>query len=145
MHPGPCPQDCMLRYTASRSQVESKAPSVETKFFSKQTTRREMLRTSVALAGTGVLSGLFPGKLLSQPESRAANLQQVSTNADRIAQMKAQMSAVPLQTTKLRDNIYLLSGPGGNMVVLSGADGKILVDSSFAGVAPKIKTAMDGI
>jgi cyclase len=118
---------------------------VETQFFSKQTTRREMLRTSVALAGTGVLSGLFPGKLLSQPESRAANLQQVSTSADRVAQMKAQMSAVPLQTTKLRDNIYLLSGPGGNMVVLSGADGKVLVDSSFAGVAPKIKTAMDGI
>jgi glyoxylase-like metal-dependent hydrolase (beta-lactamase superfamily II) len=47
-------------------------------------------------------------------------------------------------TTKLRDNIYLLSGPGGNMVVLSGADGKVLVDSSFSTVAPKIKQAMDG-
>lgn len=47
-------------------------------------------------------------------------------------------------TTKLRESIYLLSGPGGNMVVLSGSDGKVLVDSSFAPVAPKIKQAMDG-
>jgi cyclase len=118
---------------------------LETNFFSKQTTRREMLRTSVALAGAGVWAGLLPGELLSQPKAQAGNLQQAASNADRIAQMKAQMSAVPLQTTKLRDNIYLLSGPGGNMVVLSGADGKILVDSSVAGVAPKIKTAMDGM
>ena len=55
------------------------------------------------------------------------------------------MSAVPLVTTELRENIYLLSGPGGNMVVLTGTDGKILVDSSFSGVAPKIKAAMDGM
>jgi cyclase len=118
---------------------------VEAKLFSKQTTRREMLRTSVALAGTGVLTGLLPGKLLSQPEARAANLQQATSGADRVTQMKAQMSAIPLQTTKLRDNLYLLSGPGGNMVVLSGSDGKVLVDSSFAGAAPKIKSAMDGM
>jgi cyclase len=118
---------------------------VETKFFSKPTTRREMLRTGVTLAGTGVLAGLMPGSLLSPPESRAANSQQAASSADRLAQMRAQMSAVPLQTTKLRDNIYLLSGPGGNMVVLSGTDGKVLVDSSFAGVAPKIKNAMDGM
>ena len=118
---------------------------MEAKFFSKQTTRREMLRTSVTLAGTGVLAGLMPGSLLSPPESGAANSQQAASSADRLAQMRAQMSTVPLQTTKLRDNIYLLSGPGGNMVVLSGADGKVLVDSSFAGAAPKIKSAMEGI
>jgi cyclase len=118
---------------------------VEAKFFSKQTTRREMVRTSMTLAGTGVLAGLMPGSLLSPPESRAANSQQAGSSADRVAQMKAQMSTVPLQTTKLRDNIYLLSGPGGNMVVLSGADGKVLVDSSFAGAAPKIKSAVDGM
>jgi cyclase len=126
-------------------QVESEGPQVETKFFSKPTTRREMLRTGVTLAGTGVLAGLMPGSLLSPPESRAANSQQAASSADRLAQMRAQMSAVPLQTTKLRDNIYLLSGPGGNMVVLSGTDGKVLVDSSFAGAAPKIKSAMEGI
>jgi cyclase len=117
---------------------------VETKFLSNQTTRREILRNGSVLAGAGVLAGLIPGNLLSQPKVREGNLQQVASSADRIAQMKAQASAIPLVTTKLRDNIYLLSGPGGNMVVLSGSDGKVLVDSSFAPVAPKIKQAMDG-
>jgi cyclase len=125
-------------------KIESEA-FVETKFFSKQTSRREMLRSSVALAGTGVLAGLLPGRLLSEPAARAVKLQQVASSADRLAQMRAQMSAVPLVTTELRENIYLLSGPGGNMVVLTGTDGKILVDSSFSGVAPKIKAAMDGM
>jgi cyclase len=116
---------------------------VETTFFSKQTTRREMLRTGVTLAGTGVLAGLLPNELLNAVP-RSTNLQQVASSADRLAQMKAQMGAIPLQTTKLRDNIYLLSGPGGNMAVLSGADGKILVDSSFSNVAPKVKSALAG-
>jgi cyclase len=116
-----------------------------TNFFSKQTTRRELLRTGVALAGTGALAAWMPGSLLASPEAQAANSQQAAVSpADQLAQMKAKMSAIPLLTTKLRENIYLLSGPGGNMVVLSGADGKILVDSSFAPVAPKIKLAMDG-
>src|ERR1700691_818359 len=101
-----------------------------------------MLRTGSALAGASVLAGLMPANLLSQPIARPGNLQQVTSSADRIAQMKAQMSAIPLVTTKLRDNIYLLSGPGGNMVVLSGADGKVLVDSGFSTAAQKPKKAM---
>ena len=117
---------------------------METKFPSKQTTRREILRSGSALAGASVLAGLIPSNLLSQPKPRTGNLQQVTSSADRLAQMKTQASAIPLVTTKLRDNIHLLSGPGGNMVVLSGSDGKVLVDSSFAPVAPKIKQAMDG-
>jgi cyclase len=117
---------------------------VESTFFSKQTSRREMLRTGAALAGTGVMAAWMPGSLLVEPEAHEGTLQQVASSADRLSQMRAQMSAIPLQTTKLRDNIYLLSGPGGNMVVLNGADAKVLVDSSFAGVAAKLKTAMDG-
>jgi len=117
---------------------------VEKEFFPKQTTRRELLRAGSTLAGAGVLAGLIPGALRSEPKPRIRNLQQVASSADRLAQMKAQSAAIPLVTTKLRESIYLLSGPGGNMVVLSGSDGKVLVDSSFAPVAPKIKQAMDG-
>jgi cyclase len=112
--------------------------------FPKQTTRREILQAGGALAGAGVLAGLLPGSLLSQPKARVENLVQVSSPADRLAQMRAQWGSIPLVTTKLRDNIYLLSGPGGNMVVLSGADGKVLVDSGVAAAAPKIQQAMDG-
>ena len=117
---------------------------METKSLAKQTTRRDILRTGSMLAGAGVLSGLMPSSLFSQPKARTANLQQVASSADRLTQMKAQWAGMPLVTAKLRDNIYLLSGPGGNMVVLTGADGKVLVDSGIAAAAPKIKDAMDG-
>jgi cyclase len=59
--------------------------------------------------------------------------------------MRAQMAAIPLQTLKLRDNLTLLYGPGGNLVALDGPDGKILVDSSFVPVVPKILQALAGI
>lgn len=117
---------------------------METKSFSKQTTRREILTNGGALLGASVLAGFLPGSLLPRPKARVGNLQQVASPADRLAQMKAGWASRPLQTAKLRDNMYLLSGPGGNMVVLTGADGKVLVDSGIATAAPKIKEAMDG-
>jgi len=132
--------------------VRGKIPLVESetllnsKIFSQPTTRREILRGGLTLAGTGLLTGLLPRALsaAAAPASGTAALQQVASSADRLAKMRADLGAVPLQTAKLRDNLYLLSGPGGNMVVLNGPDGKLLVDSSFAPVAPKIKAAMDG-
>jgi hypothetical protein len=94
-----------------------------------------------------LLSGLLPfglgGSVTSQQsqsgqqaQSGGAQIQGVPISQDRVAQMRAQAAAIPVQTQKLRDNIYMLSGPGGNMVVLTGADGKVLVDSSFAGAVP---------
>src|SRR5688572_16472754 len=49
--------------------------------------------------------------------------------ADPLAQMRANVGAAPIETTKLSDNLVLLSGPGGNVVVLNGPDGKVVVDT----------------
>jgi len=116
-------------------------------FFLKAGTRREMLRAASLLAGGSALAGLLPRTLLAEAQAAAAGKAQNPSAAptDPVEQMKKQMASVPLQTLKLRDNIQMLSGPGGNMVVLDGPDGKILVDSSFASVAPKVKQALDGI
>ena len=116
-------------------------------YFLKATSRREMLRAASFLAGGTALAGFVPHTLLADPQATPAGKAQnpSSTPADPVEQMKAQMASVPLQTLKLRDNIQMLYGPGGNMVVLDGPDGKILVDSSFASVAPKVKQALDGI
>jgi cyclase len=112
----------------------------------KTTTRREMLRAASFLAGGTALTGLMPRTLLAEAQAAAAGKSQTpSAPADPVEQMKAQMAGVPLQTLKLRDNIQMLYGPGGNMVVLEGPDGKILVDASFASVAPKVKQALDAI
>jgi len=114
--------------------------------FSKPTTRRELFRTGATLAGATALAGWLPTDLLAAASAAPQqNTQVAGAVADPIAQRKAQMAAIPLVTTKLRDNMFLLSGPGGNMIVLNGPDGKVLVDSSVAAVAPKIKVAMDAM
>jgi cyclase len=107
------------------------------------TTRREMLKTGGMLAGFGLLSGLIPKDLLAGAQSGGAE-QTPTSPADQLAQFRAQMGSVPLQTQKLRDNIYMLYGPGGNMVALTGPDGKVLVDSSFVPVVRKIRATLDG-
>jgi cyclase len=39
----------------------------------------------------------------------------------------------------------LLSGPGGNVVVLSGTEGKVVVDTFFAPAWPRLKETLDGL
>jgi glyoxylase-like metal-dependent hydrolase (beta-lactamase superfamily II) len=108
------------------------------------TSRRELLKAGGWLAGAGMLASALPVRAMAGawagefPGAQNGGLPTV-------AQMRAQMGSVPLQTLKLRDNLFMLYGPGGNMVALNGPDGKVLVDSSFATVAPKIREALDGM
>lgn len=64
---------------------------------------------------------------------------------DRLAQMRAGGASTPIKITKLYNNLYLLQGAGGNMAVQTGPDGKILLDSSFSTVVPKIREALDSL
>src|ERR1700759_5740910 len=49
----------------------------------------------------------------------------------------------PVQTTKLRDTLFLLQGVGGNMVAQIGPDGKVLIDASVATAASRVRQALD--
>src|SRR5271163_2722402 len=108
----------------------------------KQTTRREMLRGSAALAGSACLSQLFPGSFL---RAAVAGYPQQAPAADPAATFRAQMGAAPIQSQKLRDNLTMLSGPGGNVVVLNGPDGKFIVDTFVAPARPRLEEALDGL
>ncbi|HYL63265.1 MAG TPA: MBL fold metallo-hydrolase [Candidatus Methylomirabilis sp.] len=112
---------------------------------SRPATRREILKAGGALAGAGLISTFFPRNLFATQPSPYAFQQAGVASQDPLAQFRAQMAAIPLQTLKLCDNLTMLYGPGGNMVALDGPDGKILVDSSFVPVVPKIKEALTGI
>ena len=64
---------------------------------------------------------------------------QAAPAADRASQMRAAAVNTAIKTTKLRDNLYLLQGAGGNMAVQTGADGKLLIDSSYSTAVPRIR------
>ena len=48
----------------------------------------------------------------------------------------------PITTHKLRSNVSVLEGSGGNVGVLAGPDGKLLVDCGIAVSRPQITTAL---
>jgi len=92
-------------------------------------TRREWLKTMAAL-GAGTLL----------PRSLTAHIAQ--QQQDRTAAFRAQIGAAPLQTQQLSENITLLSGPGGNVVVLRGADGLVVVDTFVAPAWPRLQESL---
>jgi glyoxylase-like metal-dependent hydrolase (beta-lactamase superfamily II) len=46
---------------------------------------------------------------------------------------------------KLRGNVSVLTGAGGNIALLPGRDGKLLIDAGFAGARPRISDALASI
>src|ERR1700728_1814145 len=109
--------------------------NMKSNFLQKQTSRREMLLTSATLAG---------GAFLLRA-SAAGDARQTPSPADLLASMRAKFNAAPLETQKLADNVTLLSGPGGSVVVLNGPDGKFVVDTFVAPAWPRLKQALDGL
>ncbi len=109
-------------------------------FLQKQPSRREMLRDSGTLAGSAFLVHVFPATLPS-----VSYAQQAPSPADLLASMRAKFNAVPMETQKLADNVTMLSGPGGAVVVLNGPDGKFVVDTFVAPAWPKLKQALEGL
>src|SRR6267154_4303904 len=112
-------------------------------FLQKQSSRREMLRGSVRLAGSAFPAHLLPATLLRA--SAASYAQQAPSAADLVASMRAKFNAAPVQTQQLANNVTMFSGPGGSVVVLNGPDGKFVVDTFVAPAWPKLKKALDGI
>ena len=51
-------------------------------------------------------------------------------------------SKVEIQTEKLADHVYMMTGAGGNLGVSVGEDGVFLIDSQFAPLTPKIQAAI---
>lgn len=66
----------------------------------------------------------------------------LTTNA---AYSDDRFSQVKIETIKLTDNIYMLVGAGGNIGVLSGDDGLLMIDDQFAPLADRIKSALSAI
>lgn len=102
-------------------------------------TRRDLLRGGAIVAGGALLPSL-PEWLVAKGWAA-----QPAAATDQLAAARAGMAAAPIQTTRLTDALSMLSGPGGNVVVLNGPDGKVVVDTFVQGAWEKLKQALDAI
>ncbi|MGE3182349.1 MAG: MBL fold metallo-hydrolase, partial [Phycisphaerae bacterium] len=58
------------------------------------------------------------------------------------ASVFAQNETPDVTTQKLADNVYMLQGNGGNIGLLVGKDGPVMVDDQYAPMSDKIKAAV---
>jgi len=104
--------------------------------------RREFLRYAALIAGGAAVVRNLPAL---GARSSADGMQAAVAPADAIAALRARMGSVPITTTRLSDRLLMLSGPGGNVVVLHGFEGKLVVDSFMQPAWPQLKSTLDGL
>lgn len=74
-----------------------------------------------------------------------ARAQQSPVPADPLAAMRAQMAVTPIESIALTNILTMFSGPGGNVVVLHGLDGKVVVDTFVQGAFAGLKRRVDAM
>src|SRR5215472_18178117 len=89
-------------------------------------------RRFIATAGLGATVAFVPRLLFAQKKGI------VPTMIDDAAQAK-------IETYPLRRGISVLEGSGGNIAVLTGKDGKLLIDSGFTVSKPRIMEALNSL
>ena len=66
----------------------------------------------------------------------------VAADTGIVPTMVAAAARAAIAVQPLRRNIVLISGSGGNIAVLTGRDGKLLIDAGFAVSRPAISRAL---
>jgi glyoxylase-like metal-dependent hydrolase (beta-lactamase superfamily II) len=87
-------------------------------------------RLFVAFNILAFVAGLAPVQVFAQATSPVTKINDEAAKAD-------------ITVQRLRANISVLMGSGGNIVVLTGPDGKLLVDAGIAVSRDKIQAALD--
>jgi glyoxylase-like metal-dependent hydrolase (beta-lactamase superfamily II) len=62
-----------------------------------------------------------------------------------VSLIKDSAATAPIKTHRLRNDISVLEGSGGNIAVLTGSDGKVLVDAGIAVSRPQLTKALDAL
>src|SRR5260370_24483984 len=62
-----------------------------------------------------------------------------------VSLIKDSAAASPMVTHKLRNNVSVLEGSGGNIAVVTGPDGKVLIDAGIGVSRPQITKALDAL
>src|SRR5262245_12893314 len=107
-------------------------------------TRRELLRAGVGITGAAFVAPSVVS-LIEQPTAAAFQQGAAAPATDPLAQSRAAMAKVPIETLKRTDRLTMLSGPGGNVVVLPGSDGKVVVDTFVQSAWQRLSEALNGL
>jgi glyoxylase-like metal-dependent hydrolase (beta-lactamase superfamily II) len=102
--------------------------------YSDAHSRRAFL-ASAGLAATAAWLG--PRRLFAQEAGAATQ--------SLVAVMRKEAITAKITVEKLRGNISVLIGSGGNIAVQHGKDGKLLVDGGMAGSRPQLTEALTGV
>ena len=62
-----------------------------------------------------------------------------------VSAQQEDLSRVEIKSAPLGANLYLLTGSGGNIAALTGADGVLLVDDEFGALGEKIRAALKAL
>jgi glyoxylase-like metal-dependent hydrolase (beta-lactamase superfamily II) len=65
--------------------------------------------------------------------------------ASSLAVTAQNFDTINIKTTKVAGSVYMLEGSGGNIGVLAGNDGIIIIDDQYAPLSEKIKTAIAAV
>ena len=74
---------------------------------------------------------------------KLTNSQSLNGETNHITAQKSE--DIEIKTIPVRDNIYMLTGDGGNIGVAVGDDGAVMIDSQFAPLSTKIQNAIADI
>lgn len=107
--------------------------------------RREFFRRAGQFAGAGLAAAAVSRALpvFAQTANSEKPMQPLSD--ERVAKMRAAGATAKLTTQKLTEHISVISGSGGNVGVLTGPDGKVVIDSSYATSAPQLQAALGAL
>jgi cyclase len=94
--------------------------------------RREWMQASLGAAGVILLGG----------RARGAEPVDDSDPAPLLAKIGPMMAKIPIEADELSAGLHMVHGPGGNIAVLGGPDGLLVVDSS---VPMRAKDALEEV
>src|SRR5258708_35398136 len=118
-----------LKNDRQHSPVRKRGHSMNTKLYGPSISRRGFLAFAGAASSLALLA---PRQLFAQDDGLV-----------QMARRSAASANITVQ--KLRGNISVLMVAGGNIAVLPGPDGKLMIYARFAGSRPKLTKALASI
>jgi glyoxylase-like metal-dependent hydrolase (beta-lactamase superfamily II) len=99
---------------------------------SASSSRRDFLKSASLCFGAAAAASLLPERLFAQ------------TDEEKIAQLRARVVGT-IKLTPLSGKVLMISGAGGNIAVLTGPEGKLMVDAGVSTAAPDVLKALAGL